>query len=174
MILSLQLLTIKPIYHNMNSSQNNIDIEKRSLEEIATKYQLFDEYKRIFLCRFDRKNAELQNTEIAGDKHLDIDEQELQKYLRKICDLFGHKVNKRGRPKSDESPWKNVFDDLWNNRFNEWLKLQKNPNIQIPILNDDDWLKVCHTKLEDQSIYRTHLVSMAIAKHDLRITFLIL
>lgn len=134
----------------MNSSQNNIDIEKRFLEEIATKYQLFDEYKRIFLCRFDRKNAELQNTEIAGDKHLDIDEQELQKYLRKICDLFGHKVNKRGRPKSDESPWKNVFDDLWNNRFNEWLKLQQNPNVQTPILNDDEWLKICHTKLEDQ------------------------
>jgi GTPase SAR1 family protein len=134
----------------MNSSQNNIDIEKRFLEEIATKYQLFDEYKRIFLCRFDRKNAELQNTEIAGDKHLDIDEQELQKYLRKICDLFGHKVNKRGRPKSDESPWKNVFDDLWNKKFNEWLKLQQNPNVQTPILNDDYWLKICHTKLEDQ------------------------
>jgi DNA replication protein DnaC len=134
----------------MNSSQNNIDIEKRFLEEMATKYQLFDEYRRIFLCRFDRKNAELQNKEIADDKHLGIDEQELQKYLRSICDLFGHKANKRGRPKGDESPWKNVFDDLWNKKFNEWLKLQQNPNVQIPILNNDEWLQVCHTKLENQ------------------------
>lgn len=131
----------------MDSFQHSIELRNRFLEEVANEYGLFHKHREIFLRRFDHQNAESKNTEIA--KYLGIEDQVLQDYLGEICELFGFK-SQRGRSKKGQSPWEQTFTQLWNQKFNEWLKLQQNPNIQIPILNDDEWLKICHTKLEDQ------------------------
>ena len=131
----------------MDSFQDSIELRKRFLEEIANEYGLFHKHREIFLRRFDHQNAESKNTEIA--KYLGIEDQVLQDYLGEICELFGFK-SQRGRSKKGQSPWEQTFTQLWNQKFNEWLKLQQNPNVQTPILNDDDWLKIFHTKLENQ------------------------
>ena len=131
----------------MDSFQHSIELRNRFLEEVANEYGLFHKHREIFLRRFDHQNAESKNTEIA--KYLAIEDQVLQDYLGEICELFGFK-SQRGRSKKGQSPWEQTFTQLWNQKFNEWLKLQQNPNVQTPILNDDDWLKICHTKLDDQ------------------------
>jgi len=131
----------------MDSFQHSIELRNRFLEEVANEYGLFHKHREIFLGRFDHQNAESKNTEIA--KYLGIEDQVLQDYLGEICELFGFK-SQRGRSKKGQSPWEQTFTQLWNQKFNEWLKLQQNPNVQTPILNDDDWLKIFHTKLENQ------------------------
>jgi DNA replication protein DnaC len=132
----------------MDSFQDSIELRNRFLEEVANEYGLFHKHREIFLCRFNHQNAEDKNTDIA--KYLGFEYQELQDYLAEICDKFSFKSNQRGRSKKGQSPWEKTFTFLWNTKFNEWLKLQQNPNVQIPILNDVNWLQVCHTKLEYQ------------------------
>ena len=129
------------------------EIRRLFLEQVADEYKIFGKERILFLCRFDYPNKKCKDTEIF--EQLKIDKSLVstpRKNLTSIYNKLGFTRTKNGRGASPkgESPFNKASDWLWIEKFNEWLKLQQNPNIQTPILNDDEWLKVCHTKLEDQ------------------------
>ncbi|MEA5575665.1 NACHT domain-containing protein [Anabaena sp. UHCC 0451] len=127
------------------------EIRRLFLEQAADKRGIVKQQRTLFFSRFDYQNAELKDTEIF--RQMNIEEYQFptqRKYLREICKQLGFHKSGRGASSKGESPWEKAFNWLWNEEFNEWLKLQQNPNIQIPILNDVNWLQVCHTKLENQ------------------------
>ena len=123
------------------------------LEQVADECKIVGKERILFLCRFDYQNKKCKDTEIF--EQLKIDKSLVstpRKNLTSIYNKLGFPRTKNGRGASPkgESPFNKASDWLWIEKFNEWLKLQQNPNVQIPILNDDEWLKGCHTKLEDQ------------------------
>ena len=129
------------------------EIRRLFLEQVADEYKIFGKERILFLCRFDYPNKKCKDTEIF--EQLKIDKSLVstpRKNLTSIYNKLGFPRTKNGRGASPkgESPFNKASDWLWIEKFNEWLKLQQNPNVQMPILNDDEWLKVCHTKLEDQ------------------------
>jgi energy-coupling factor transporter ATP-binding protein EcfA2 len=129
------------------------EIRRLFLEQVADEYKIFGKERILFLCRFDYPNKKCKDTEIF--EQLKIDKSLVstpRKNLTSIYNKLGFPRTKNGRGASPkgESPFNKASDWLWIEKFNEWLKLQQNPNVQMPILNDDEWLKICHTKLEDQ------------------------
>jgi HEAT repeat protein/GTPase SAR1 family protein len=129
------------------------EIRRLFLEQVADECKIGGKERILFLCRFDYQNKKCKDTEIF--EQLNIDKSLVstpRKNLASIYNKLGFPRTKNGRGASPkgESPFNKASDWLWIEKFNEWLKLQQNPNVQIPILNDDEWLKGCHTKLEDQ------------------------
>jgi len=118
--------------------------EQQFLEAIARELNLTGDSLAAFLARFNRKNADRENStlanSIAWNKSLDHTSQKLQAELANICKILeAHgcpftrpdEQKKPGRAPKGQSPWEQGYKWLWESRFPEWQR-DNNQSLSVP------------------------------------------
>ena len=103
--------------------------EIKFLKKYAETLGLKDKSRLVFCARFDKNNFGIGNNVLAEKLCSDVDNptEALQYHLRKVLDKLpqvgiSHKNVGRGRPKSKEEPWKEVYEWLWDKPYSDYLE----------------------------------------------------
>ena len=103
--------------------------EIKFLEKYAETLGLKDKSRSVFCARFNKNNFGIGNNVLAEKLCSDVDNptEALQYHLRKVLDKLpqvgiSHKNVGRGRPKSKEEPWKEVYEWLWDKPYSDYLE----------------------------------------------------
>jgi HEAT repeat protein/phage terminase Nu1 subunit (DNA packaging protein) len=117
----------------VNSSANLAEQQRQFLEAMATHYSFTGDTRTVFLHRFDKVNANQENSVLARfitwSRQAEDGTQKLQDELKKICQVLEKddcpiSKPKRGRQPKGESPWEQAFKWLWQTQFPAWQQQQ--------------------------------------------------
>lgn len=153
----------------MNNNTELLAQKEHFLLEIAAKCGFSDKKWEVFRSRFDENRVSQQNEDLAkqiwSEDEVANRKQTFQDHLKLICDKLREegcpiepsKNRGKGRPRTEEQPWRKALEWLWKTKFHEWLG-QNKPVTLASVSIEIDWCKVSHTILtrqqEEQRIRR--------------------